>query len=1071
MQYCADSEELAKPANNQKLYNMKTKLMLLAAMIAFGTSALWAQSVTGTVSDASDGGGLPGVAVLVDGSNVGVMTDMDGNYSLNAAAGDVLVFSFVGYSTERREVGSGPINVSLKSGVTLDEVVVTALGVSREKKSLGYSVQELDNGAFTKARSENIVRSLSGKIAGVQVTSGTSIGSSSKVLLRGASSITGDNQPLFVVDGVPMDNADYSGYNQQRSVGGYDYGNAISDINPDDIASVSVLKGPAAAALYGSRASNGAIVITTKTGEGHRASGQSGLGISVSSGVAYNNVYVLPNYQNAYGGGSGTAWVDTIDGDFIPDYGYDGSWGAKLDGTMVRHWDSWDEGHSEYGQTRAWSPTDSDVDEYFQTGVTTTNNISVTGSTDESSFRLSYTNHDQTGVYENSSLDRNTLSFTGTQQISENLKASASVNYVQSKGANRPMTGYGSSIMSQFTQWGQRQLSMERLRDYKNPDGTQRTWNRNSAADGAPHYWDNPFWERYENTQNDQRDRVFGNMSLTYKINDVFSLTGRALTDFYTDRREERVAVGGVNTSSYSESTRQLQETNLDAYLNFADDLSDDLSVTGFVGVNQRTRNYKRLNAYTLGGLNTPGLYTINNGADGYEVGDFESNKTVNSVLGSASFGFQRKFFVDITGRNDFSSTLPEASNSYFYPSATASYVFSEDFDLEGVSFGKVRFGWAQVGNDTNPYETGTTYAVNSNFGNSGSATVPNAQNNPNLRPEKTSSWEAGLELNLFMDKIRVDLTYYSSTTEDLIFNVPVSAASGYSSAVLNAGKTSNKGIELALEATLVNTEDLRWDIGVNYAKNTNELIELSEGVENLQYASLFGTTLEARPGQPLGTFYGYNFVFDDAGNKLVDDDGYYMRSDEVEPIGSILPEYTAGVNTTLQYKDLSFFALVDIQKGGSLHSYSNQWGKYSGTLYETVWDEDGNDMRDPDYAGIVVEGVNATTGEANTAAISPGAHFFYNQGYIIHAADQYDASYVKLREMRLDYNIPADMVEGSPFSNVSLGVYGRNLAILSSNAPHIDPEVATSASNIQGFEGGQLPAERTIGVNLKFTL
>jgi hypothetical protein len=278
---------------------------------------------------------------------------------------------------------------------------------------------------------------------------------------------------------------------------------------------------------------------------------------------------------------------------------------------------------------------------------------------------------------------------------------------------------------------------------------------------------------------------------------------------------------------------------------------------------------------------------------------------------------------------------------------------------------------------------------------------------------------------------------------------VPVSAASGYSSAVLNAGKTSNKGIELALEATLVSTEDLRWDIGVNYAKNTNELIELSEGVENLQYASLFGTTLEARPGQSLGTFYGYNFVFDDAGNKLVDDNGYYMRSDEVEPIGSILPEYTAGVNTTLQYKDLSFFALVDIQKGGSLHSYSNQWGKYSGTLYETVWDEDGNDMRDPDYAGIVVEGVNATTGEANTAAISPGAHFFYNQGYII----------------------PADMMEGSPFSNVSLGVFGRNLAILSSNAPHIDPEVATSASNIQGFEGGQLPAERTIGVNLKFTL
>ncbi len=336
--------------------------MLLATMIAFGTSALWAQSVSGTVSDASDGSGLPGVAVLVDGTNVGVMTDMDGKYSLNASSGDVLVYSFVGYNTVRREAGDGPNNVSLKSGVALDEVVITALGVSREKKSLGYSVQELGNDDFTRARSENIVRSLSGKIAGVQVTSGTSIGSSSKVLLRGASSITGDNQPLFVVDGVPMDNSDYSGYGTQRSTGGYDYGNAISDINPDDIASVSVLKGPAAAALYGSRASNGAIVITTKTGEGHRASGKSGLGISVSSGVAYNNVYVLPNYQNAYGGGAGTAWVDTIDGEFIPDYGYDGSWGPKLDGTMVRHWDSWDEGSANYGEVRPWSASDSDVE-------------------------------------------------------------------------------------------------------------------------------------------------------------------------------------------------------------------------------------------------------------------------------------------------------------------------------------------------------------------------------------------------------------------------------------------------------------------------------------------------------------------------------------------------------------------------------------------------------------------------------------------------------------------------------------------------------------------------------------
>ena len=1052
---------------------MRNQLLLLLASFAFGMSAAMAQSVSGKVTDGANGEGLPGVAVVVEGSNTGVMSDMDGMYRIQAATGDVLTFSFVGYNTVRKEVTGATMDVALESGVALDEVVVTALGISREKKALGYSVQELGNDAFTDAKTENVVRSLTGKIAGVQVTSGTAIGSSSKVLLRGASSITGNNQPLFVVDGVPMDNADYSSGNQQRSVGGYDYGNAIQDLNPDDIESVSVLKGPAAAALFGSRASNGAIVITTKSGKGYQSSGKRGIGISVNSGVAFNNVFVLPTYQNSYGGGPSQAWADTIDGQFVPDYALDGSWGPALDGTPVRHWDSWYdyEGDEGFGELRPWEPTPNDIDQFFQTGVTLSNNVSVTGATDESSFRLSYTNHDQTGVYENSSLDRNTLSFSGSQQVSEDLEASVTANYVQQQGKGRPLTGYGESVMSQFTQWYHRQLDMDRLRNYKNPDGTQRTWNRLSPTNPDPNYFDNPFWERYENVQNDQRDRVFGNITMKYKINDVFSLMGRALSDFYIDRREERIAVGGVRESSYSETTRQLQETNLDAYLNFADDLSDDLNLTGFVGVNQRIRNYKRLNAYTLGGLNTPGLYTVNNGADGYEVGDFTSQKKVNSVLASASFGYQRKYYVDITGRNDWSSALPAENNSYFYPSATASYILSEDLDVDAISFAKVRLGWAQVGNDTDPYRTSTTYAVNTNFGNSGSATIPNAQNNPNLRPEKTSSWEAGVELNLFLDRVRFDFTYYNSTTEDLIFNVPVSASSGYSSAVLNAGKTNNKGIEVSLAASVVETNDLTWNVGVNFAKNQNELIELAEGIENIRYTSLFGVSLEARPGQPLGTFYGYDYQYDDNGNKLVGDNGFYLRTDEVVPLGTILPNFTGGVYTTLDYKNLSFYALVDFQDGGSLHSYSNQWGKYSGTLEGTVFDDDGNDMRAPGYAGVVVEGVNATTGAVNDVAVNPQTHFFLNQGYVIHAADQYDASFVKLREMRLDYSMPADMVEGTPFSNVSIGVFGRNLAILHKNVPHIDPEVATSASNVQGFEGGQLPAERTIGVNIKFGL
>ena len=1069
---------------------MKAKMLVFLTMLF--SASVWSQtSVTGTVTDKSSGEGMPGVAVIVDGSGLGVFTGVDGSYTVSAdPANDVLIFSFVGFSTLRVALkGATSLNTSLESGVSLDEVVVTALGVTREKKSLGYSVQELGSEAFTEANADNIVRSLSGKVAGVQVTSGTSMGSSSKVLLRGASSITGDNQPLFVVNGIPMDNSDYSSTNTQRSVGGYDYGNAIQDVNPYDIESVTVLKGPAAAALYGARAANGAIVITTKNGKGYQAQGKRGLGVSINTGVEFNNVYILPEYQNRYGGGAGTAWIDTVDGAFIPDYGYDGSWGPELLGQDVRHWDSWEGDNT--GEVRGWSPTDSDVEDYFQTGITYRNNFAVTGATDASSFRLSYTKHDQTGVYENSSLSRNTLSFSSSSDVSDKLTVSANVNYVQSEGEGRPNTGYGNSIMSQFTQWGQRQLSMDRLRDYMNPDGSQRTWNRNSAADGAPHYWDNPFWERYQNVQDDQRDRVYGNLSVDYTINDNLSITARAMTDFYTDRRQERIAVGGVNESRYSEYTRQLQENNLDLFLNYKKDISDDLNLVAFVGLNQRTRDYKRLGAFTLGGLNTPGLYTVGNGVDGYQIDDYESHKAVNSVLGSMSFGYQNKLYLDITGRNDISSTLPNDNNSYFYPSATASYVFSEGMDSDILSFGKLRLGWAQVGNDTDPYDTGLTYGVDPNFGSNGSAYVPNAQNNPGLRPEKTSSFEVGVDMNFFMDRVRLDMTYYNSTTEDLIFNVPVSGASGYTSAVLNAGETNNKGVEIALGATPVMTDNFRWDISVNLAKNKNELISLSEGIESLTYATLFGVSLQARPqgedadgnitpGDALGTFYGYDFLYDDDGNKLVDGDGYYLSTDEVVNIGSILPDYTGGVYNALSFGNLRLSALIDFQKGGSLHSYSNQWGKYSGTLAETALDDMRQDDDGDGISGVIVDGMTAvqnaegvweSTGEANASVISAGAHFFYNQGYVIHAADQYDASFVKLREMRLDYDIPADALGDLPFYNVSIGIYGRNLALLHSNAPNIDPEVTTSASNIQGFEGGQLPAERTIGINLKLTL
>jgi TonB-linked SusC/RagA family outer membrane protein len=935
-------------------------------------------------------------------------------------------------------------------------------------------VQEVGGDEFSQAKETNVVRSLAGKVAGVQVTSSNAMGGSSKVLLRGASSITGENQPLFVVDGVPVDNSNFTTANQERDAGGYDYGNAIQDLNPNDIESVTVLKGPAAAALYGSRASNGAIVITTKTGKSYAASGRRGVGVEVNTGVSFQNVFVIPDYQNSYGGGAGDEFIGQDDnGVNIPDMGYDGSWGPALNGQAARHWDSWYEGDT-FGEVRPWSANPDNVKDFFQTGVTYSNNVALVGATDASSFRLSYTNLDQTGTYENASLGRNTINFSGTSQLSERLSASVSVNYVNTQTTGRPLTGYGESIMSQFTQWFQRQVDMERLRDYKQPDGSQRTWNRNSTTDGGPHYWDNPFWERYENVQNDERNRVFGNFSVNYKLNDMWSVTGRAMTDFYNDTREERVAVGGVRVPLYSQANREVRETNLDLLLNFNKQLNEDLSLTGFVGGNQRLFGYSKLSGATQGGLNTPGYYNLANSASEVLIDDYSERKKVNSVFGTASLGYKNTLYVDFTARNDWSSTLPEENNSYFYPSVTGSYVFSENLDIDWLSFGKVRVGWASVGNDSDPYKTTAAYVVNPNFGTSPNASVPNALFNADLKPELTKSIEFGAELNFFLNRVRLDFTYYTQTTEDLIFSVSQSAATGYSSRILNAGTVENKGIEVMLNVTPVKTESgFTWDLGLNFAKNNNQLVSLVDGVENLRYTSLFGVSLEARVGEPLGTFMGFDYQYDDAGNKLVDADGVYLTTDEIVPLGTILPDFTGGVTNTLTYKGLTFYALIDFQKGGSLHSYSNQWGKYSGTLAETA----ENNIREE---GIVVEGVYApgtiiddvdVSGQANSSVLDAQSHFFLNQGYVVHAADQYDASFIKLREMRLNYSLPAKMTEGLPFYSVSVGVYGRNLAILHKNVPHVDPEVASASGNIQGFEGGQLPAERTIGVNLSFKL
>ncbi|BDS10199.1 SusC/RagA family TonB-linked outer membrane protein [Aureispira anguillae] len=1053
----------------------------LLVLLVFSIGTVYAQkTISGAVTD-ENGEAIIGATVLMKGSASGTITDIDGKYSIEVPEeATALLFSYIGYATQEVEITGTTLNVTLLEGVDLEKVVVTALGVSRKEKSLGYASQEVDGDDLNKSRDANFLNTLQGKVAGVQITGSSNLGGSTRILLRGAGSIKGNNQPLFVVDGVPIDNTNFAAIgttaadkDQVRGAGGYDYGSPISDINPDDIESVNVLKGPAGAALYGDRGSNGVIMITTKKGSRVKDS-KLPIGVSINSSIQFNEVAVLPTYQNQYGGGAGNTFSNSIldTNQLVADLGYDGSWGPKFDGQQVRQWDSYDEWDTDnYGKTRAWEANPNNVKDFFRTGLLATNSIALSGANTLGSFRLSYTNTHQLGTQENSKLNRHNLGFNADYKLTKKLTARASINFVANEGNGRPLTGYGESIMAEFNQWFQRQLNMDRLRNYKNPDGTQRTWNRNSEIDGTPHYWDNPFWERYENGQRDRRERLFGNVGLSYAITDFLTISGRAMTDFYTDRREEWIAKGGVKESKYSEDVRFKRENNYEAKLAFNKRFGELISLNAFAGINFRKNIYTLNATSTQGGLNTANFYNLSNSVSNVMINDFMTQQEIFSTFFNASVGFKDFLYADISYRFDVNSTLPTDNNLYHYYSFGVSFIFSEVLPKNNIlSFGKFRASYGQTGSGTQPYQLETTYFTNPSFGSNGMSTVPNDLNNSELQPERSNAFETGLDLRFLKGRLGIDFTYYNQVTSNLIFGVSQSASTGYTTRQLNAGKVLNHGIEIAAYGTPVKVNGFRWDLGFNFAKNNNTVLALTEGTDNIRLSSLFGVALEARVGESYGTFVGTNFVYDENGNKLVDAaTGLYAKTDDVEALGSVLADFTGGISTTLSYKGISLYLLFDFQSGGKVFSLTNQWGKYSGMLAETA----ENGIREN---GIVVDGIAATqdadgnwvsSGQPNTTNVDAQTHFFANQGYVIKAADIYDASFVKFREARLGYTFPNKMFTKTPFRDVSISVVGRNLAILHKNVPHIDPEAAVNSGNVQGFEGGQLPTERSIGINL----
>jgi len=1073
---------------------MKRFVFVLSLLLLVGINLLQAQGVqvSGHVTGADDGAALPGVSVVVRGTTIGAVTDFEGNYSITVPdASATLMFSFVGMLTQEVALnGQTQLDVILESTSTeLDEVVVTALGVSREKKSLGYSVQEVDGDAVSGTGQSNFAASLSGKLAGIQIKQPNTMGGSANILIRGSTSISGNNQPLFVLDGVPVDNSNYAS-NDGNYGSGYDYGNVAQDINPNDIESISVLKGAAASALYGSRAANGVILITTKKGKT-----RNGIGVSVSSNFMVGKVdkSTLPHHQYEYGAGYGPYYEDPtanffygdVDGDGVNDLitpcSEDASWGAALDGRMVVQWDALDPAADNYGEKRPWvaPPEGHRMPSFFETNTKWVNTVSFDGGNKDGRFRLSYSNYDENGILPNSELNKNTVNFSGSYNFTPKLTVNANVTYNHQKGLGRMGTGYdGGNVMQSFGQWFETQVDFTRLQEYESPTGLHRTWNYTYWDDLSPIFFNNPYWVRYKNYEDDYRDRILGYVSADYKFTDWLTLTLRSAVDTYHDVQNERIAIGSVGTSDFTTRNRNLLESNTDLMLRFNKNVGN-ISFNGLVGANYRHRQQQRITGTTVGGLVVPELYTVSNSVSPVDVSEYLGILGEQSLYGNLSVGYGGFAYIEGTARVDQSSTLkganPDADYTYFYPSVAGTLLIHELGglkDLAWMNYLKLRINYAKVGAATDVYRTISTYDQGTNWGTLSLFSVANVLQNPNLRPEFTKSIEAGLEAYFFESRVGLDLAVYKTNSFDQIFSVPVSRASGYNSMYVNGGEMENKGIEVALHLVPVKSNDFSWNIDVNWFANRNTVISLAEGTKSLQLLSQWGTTITAAEGEAYGTIKGTDYVWTD-GKITVKDNGYLMVGDDpLAVLGTIQPDWNMGVGNRLSWKGLSLYALVDIQHGGDISSFNTRYGWATGVYAETAGNNPkGNPMRDPvaDGGGMIFEDAVFEDGTPNDVYVEAnhwGQFWYYNNSP--EARYVFDASYVKLREVSLSYSLPSSILGNSFIRGVDISLVGRNLWIIHKNVANFDPEVMFTAGNGQGIENGAYPSVKTVGVNVK---
>ena len=1045
-------------------------VLCLTCKLGFGQDMV----LSGTVKDVQ-GSPMPGVAVLIKGTTLGVVTQNDGTYSLSMGQADkdaVLVFSFLGFKTqELKWNGKTVIDVTLEEErQELEGVVVTALGIKREEKGLGYSTQTVTEKMMSDATPTNWASALVGKVAGANILS-TSSGpiSSARITLRGDASLNIDgNNALIVLDGVPLNSQmTGDGSNSYGAGGGgdvpVDYGNGIADINPDDIASIQVLKGATAAALYGSRAANGVMLVTTKSGVNKK---KKYLGVTFNSNSSFDRVLHWPEFQEEYGQGdlktnaSGKLYYsygDSEDGAASGNVAL--SFGPKLDGSLYYQYDPETQ---QMGTVRTPWVKRNHRKAFWQTGYTLVNSIAIDGSSEKSAVRLSLTYTKNEWIMPNTGFNRIAVSGSFQNQVTDKLRVSAKVNYVKRQSDNLPATGYNNSSIPYFMILTNPSVDVRwyQQRWVKGKEG------REILRPFSP-WLDNPYVIAYECLNPMEKHGVVATGSIIYEFSPKWELMIRSGIDLSFDTREMIRPYGLKNFPKgyYQQQDVFSYENNTDVLLTYRNQLSNSFNLSVSVGANRMDNKYKMQQAYVKD-LITPGVYKLSNGVAAPITTFTERNKRVNSVYGTATLSYANKIFLDVTGRNDWSSTLPSGNNSFFYPSVSTSFILSDLLRLpEQISFAKLRASWAQVGNDTDPYKTAKYYNTSA-F--PGSASVSPTLYNARFKPEISNSIEVGLDWRMFKQRFGLDLAFYNNITRNQILDVPMDQTTGYTKATMNSGKVRNRGIELQLDGTPVKTKNFTWNSTFIWAKNYNKVLSLAAGLTDGQTIAYTGGTncaLIAKVGGSIGDIYGYKLKRAPDG-QVVWKDGITARTTEFEYVGNAYPAWKAGFSNEFSYKNFRVSILFDGQWGGIVYSQTHHKMTEHGTLKHTL-----KYRENPNFE-VVGEGVMLDErGQyvPNNVPISVSKYYadYWRRANV--ETNSFDASFLKLREARIEYTIPSAGLNKIGIERLTLALYGRNLAMWTKDFPVYDPEVATlnNGTIVPGSEMGQLPSTRTMGFNL----